>query len=68
MSDIWNRALYALDDGEYSDTDGEWHSPSRDGRKLIIEALLLGKKLEEKVEELEERLTSRRYVPGPEDD
>ena len=67
MSDIWNRAEYALDDGEY-DMDSQWRSPSQDGRKLILEALCLGAKLEEKVEELEERLTSRRYVPGPEDD
>ena len=66
MSDIWNRAAYALDDGEW--IDGEWRTPSPEGRKLIHEALLLGIKLEEKIEELEERIASRRYVPGPEDD
>lgn len=61
MSDIWNRALYALDDGEW--IDGEWRSPSPEGRKLIEEALLMGDKLEKQLEE--RQVASSRL---PEDD
>ena len=43
-NDIWSKALLALDDGEW--IDGEWRTPSPDGRKLIHEALVLGQALE----------------------
>ena len=50
MGDIWNRAEYALDDGEWDDLYATWRSPSMVGRKLIIEALRLGAKLEAELE------------------
>lgn len=51
-NDIWSKALLALDDGEW--IDGEWRTPSPDGRKLIHEALVWGQALEISLHKLAE--------------
>jgi hypothetical protein len=50
MNNIWDRALVAIDDGEW--IDGEWRTPSPAGRDLIREALKWGQALEASLQKL----------------